>query len=595
MSSSKKKQLRKEQYMTERQAAAAAEEKKLKRYTTIFTSVIALVLVIFISAQLIAPVKNVIYKNTDAVTVGDHTLTATELNYFYVDSVVNYQNTIYNQYYSMLGSYWSYMLQFSTSSDLADQVKDTTTNATWADYFLDDAIETIKSTYALYDLAVAEKHELTEDEQKSLDSTLSNLSVYATYYGYSSTNAYLRSTYGNGANKDSYANYLTVSAYASSYYTKYSDSLEFTADQLQTFQDRAPYKYSSYTFSLYKINVDDFLQGGKGDDGKYTDAQKEAALKAAKAAADELNNGTYADLDAFLAAVKELDSRITAIVEAEEKLNKSDDTSTAAETDSDEEEETEDKTDSDEDKEEESDPSNYTKYEDVLYSSINSLFQNWIIGDESTDSDKSDEDNSKIEFIIRSLGETTVIEYTTTSDGKETVSAYYVLCYDHVEENKFVMKNVRHILVSFDAEDSSKPTTAEKLEAYKKAQEILKTWEDGEKTEDSFADLANEKSEDTGSNTDGGLYKNIYPNQMVEAFEDWCYDESRQAGDVEIIETDYGYHIMYFVGNTEQTYRDYMIENALRTDTVETWHEGLIENISLKLLVSKYLKTNLAY
>ena len=37
---------------------------------------------------------------------------------------------------------------------------------------------------------------------------------------------------------------------------------------------------------------------------------------------------------------------------------------------------------------------------------------------------------------------------------------------------------------------------------------------------------------------------------MVEEFNDWCFDSSRKAGDTDIVKTDYGYHIMYYVGRT---------------------------------------------
>ena len=33
--------------------------------------------------------------------------------------------------------------------------------------------------------------------------------------------------------------------------------------------------------------------------------------------------------------------------------------------------------------------------------------------------------------------------------------------------------------------------------------------------EDSFAELANQYSDDAGSNTNGGLYEDVYKNQMV--------------------------------------------------------------------------------
>lgn len=79
------------------------------------------------------------------------------------------------------------------------------------------------------------------------------------------------------------------------------------------------------------------------------------------------------------------------------------------------------------------------------------------------------------------------------------------------------------------------------------ANSLLQQWQDGEATEDSFAALANENSTDPGSNTNGGLYENVTKGQMVAEFEDWCFDDARQSGDTGVVQTSYGYHVMYFV------------------------------------------------
>ena len=50
--------------------------------------------------------------------------------------------------------------------------------------------------------------------------------------------------------------------------------------------------------------------------------------------------------------------------------------------------------------------------------------------------------------------------------------------------------------------------------------------------------------------TGGGLYENVAKGQMVEPFEDWCFDETRAAGDYGLVKTKYGYHIMYYVSST---------------------------------------------
>ena len=50
---------------------------------------------------------------------------------------------------------------------------------------------------------------------------------------------------------------------------------------------------------------------------------------------------------------------------------------------------------------------------------------------------------------------------------------------------------------------------------------------------------------------------------MVEAFNDWCFDESRKAGDTGIVETDFGYHIIYFAGVTDNYYWKQVAESDL--------------------------------
>lgn len=126
-------------------------------------------------------------------------------------------------------------------------------------------------------------------------------------------------------------------------------------------------------------------------------------------------------------------------------------------------------------------------------------------------------------------------------------------------ESKLV--DVRHILVQVkggfsDTQGNMTHTDEEWAECEAAAQAILDEWLAGDKTEESFAALANEKSEDPGSNTNGGLYENVYQGQMVEPFETWCFDDSRQYGDYGLVKTSYGYHVMYYVGyelNWKQT------------------------------------------
>lgn len=101
--------------------------------------------------------------------------------------------------------------------------------------------------------------------------------------------------------------------------------------------------------------------------------------------------------------------------------------------------------------------------------------------------------------------------------------------------------NVRHILFSDSVWGSEE-------EALVQAKKVLAEFQSGDMSEESFATLALAYSEDEGSYYHGGLYDNIVEGQMITEFNDWCFDPSRKPGDVEIITTTFGYHIMYYSG-----------------------------------------------
>lgn len=124
------------------------------------------------------------------------------------------------------------------------------------------------------------------------------------------------------------------------------------------------------------------------------------------------------------------------------------------------------------------------------------------------------------------------------------------------ESGKYV--DVRHVLLQPEGgetgEDGYPVFTDEAWENCRlKAEEIYGRWLEGDLSEDSFAELAREYSEDGNAST-GGLYEDVYEGQMVEAFENWCFDEARVAGDHGLVKTQYGYHIMFFSGSRDIWY-----------------------------------------
>ena len=135
--------------------------------------------------------------------------------------------------------------------------------------------------------------------------------------------------------------------------------------------------------------------------------------------------------------------------------------------------------------------------------------------------------------------------------------------------------DVRHILIMPQGATSETIRTEtfpqEAWDASKaEAEALLQQWLDGEATEESFGLLANEHSDDqNGQVTNGGIYEGVSAGQMVESFDAWCFDSTREPGHYGIVETEFGYHIMYFVKKSEPLWPDYA-DNDLRTEAANT-------------------------
>ncbi len=134
---------------------------------------------------------------------------------------------------------------------------------------------------------------------------------------------------------------------------------------------------------------------------------------------------------------------------------------------------------------------------------------------------------------------------------KDTYTASKGGLYEGMYKNTFKDVDVRHILIMPQGATSATVTSQKFSDeawawAETKAKEILNQYLAGDKTEDAFAALAKEHSQD-GNAKDGGLYTDVYLGQMVKEFENWCFDEARKFGDTEIVKTAYGYHVMFYV------------------------------------------------
>lgn len=136
----------------------------------------------------------------------------------------------------------------------------------------------------------------------------------------------------------------------------------------------------------------------------------------------------------------------------------------------------------------------------------------------------------------RKVGDT----YMTENVDEHTYTVYILTKTRHRLD--YNTKNVRHILITAE-------TYGDNAEALSMAQTLLDKIREKDDFESAFIGYAKEYSEDSGSSSNGGLYENIAKGEMVTEFDQWCYYSGRKRGDSAVIKTDYGYHVMYFVGN----------------------------------------------
>lgn len=534
MSASSKKKLRNEQQavkLTEKQQAEQKEAKKLKLYTTAFVIVLVALLVVAV----VFGVSNAISgsgireRKTIALTVGENQINNIEMNYYFIDSL--------NKYLSGDNSYMTQLGLLDPTVPL-DQQTNPLTGQNWGEYMLEYATQNAKANYALADAAKAAGFVLREEYATELNSLEDNMAFYAVLYGYEDADSYLKTLYGAGASLESYKQYTETSLLAQAYYNSYSEGLTYEDADLRAAEAENFNKYSSFTYNYYYMAASKFLEGGTTDaegNTTYSDEETAASIKAVEEAAKALV--------AECTTVEELDAAISALsINAESAT-----------------------------------PVTSTLYEDTLYSNIaNESVANWL--SESG----------------RKEGDITCLPNNVNGE----VSGYYVIYFQGVNENTFALKNVRHILAAFEGgtTDSTTGTVTysdeEKAAAKANAEEWLAQWKSGEATEDSFAALANEKSAD-GDGTTGGLYEDIYPGLMIAPFEAWCYEDGRKAGDTGIVETTYGYHVMYFCGDSETNFRDLLITDELMTTDLNSWYASLLENIVVTPGDTSYVDTGI--
>ncbi|MDD6728591.1 MAG: peptidylprolyl isomerase [Eubacteriales bacterium] len=165
-----------------------------------------------------------------------------------------------------------------------------------------------------------------------------------------------------------------------------------------------------------------------------------------------------------------------------------------------------------------------------------------------------------------------------------STTVVYVLSPASISDMKTA--NVRHILIAPETDDedtdATDATTAQWKDAEKKANDLLAEFKK-DATEDNFASLVADNTDDTGSAETGGLYEDVVPGQMVDSFSAWCFEPGRKAGDTGIVKSDFGYHIMYYVGDGDLAVWEQTANDALSSNDSSDASSKLEEEYTLKV------------
>lgn len=514
-----------ELYREERKArlakAAAKKKKRANRVSmtkgtkTAIAVVIVIALVAGIAGVAISN-SGIKYRKSAALTIGDiGDVSAAEYSFYYrtiANNYFEYGYTYDSQYGAGYGAMFLGGYDYSKSPDEQTYSEELEgyENPTWADFF-DYTVKTQLVNIKAYAKLAEEKGiTLDDDDIKTIDEQITSIKETADSNNYS-LGAYLKASYGEGVNKALFKKILEEQTLATKYQNAITEELE---DKLSDKEIEAEYKEDTTAYD--KVGIAYYLvtaskEKTTSDDGTESEKVTAATMKKAKETANKLAKSK--DVDELSKAV----DKVAGAEDALTKLNIVD--------------------------------------KDSVSNNLGSDVADWIYG-------------KKIK-----VGDAKVFE--------EDETGYYVcmVLATPYRENKNTI-DVRHILINFTSSDDSSSDnettaadnstddanvpaldtfkdvdikmsvtaeTAKDKEAYAKAELILRKYLAGERTAESFGTLATENTDDSGSKETGGLYENVAPGDMITEFNDWCFDSSRKAGDVGIVETTYGYHIMYFV------------------------------------------------
>ena len=580
-----------ELYREERKARIAKSAKKNAKKSISADSsakaakVIAVVLVLALVGGICGMIVNltgVVDRSRTAFYVGDVIVSQPEYSYYY--------SSIY-QMYAQYAAYGYIDLDTSTTPDKQEysgslgEIEGFPEDQTpmWTDFFEYNAKQRIQYTKACVKEAEKLGLKLSDEQLASIDSNISEMEESAKANNYS-LSSYLRASIGKGMTVGIYKKILEEQQICELVQDNKSDELAagYTDKQVAKEYKKNTVNYATVSFRSYVIKAET-VKDEEADTEKATDETMAAAKKVAdKLAADAKDEASFKDSVALIESANDNKDYKEFLTDDSLTLQSDVNYETVSGSVSDEDFLDwlfSEKTEKNATYVLENADTGYTVYLMVAPShkapdsDIYDVRHILVKFPEEETADTADEaEEAAEEETTAADGETTEAETTEAETTKEETTAAPEVKVETLDTSKYSDVTI-DLAVNAD--------TATDKATYKKAQDILKEYLDGDKTASSFAKLAQEYTEDSNG-ADGGLYSDVPRGQMVSEFEDWCLKDGRKEGDVGIVETTYGYHIMYFVKRDVKTWDD-DVREALASADLDTYIDELVKADDVKV------------
>ncbi len=535
---------------------AKAEEKKgnkptspdKKNHKVKASVIISIVLVVALISGFLINFFGVPKRMTTALTTSDGTkISVAEYEYYYRYFLTSYHSTsaqyesAYQQYYGegagvMMTGYDANKTPENQKYTLSELDKDKYgKNPTWADYFESLSIQSCYMNRDLAQKAIKAGMKITDDDKKELNEYIKDIRETAAENNYS-LDAYLRQNFGKGMNekllREIFENQTLAEKYSNSKQKEFEDSI--TDETVNKEYNENKDDYDVVDIRMFYLSS----TAASDESDKKTDEELKAETKKS---AEE----TKANIQKMFDGVKDEASFVSqayAYASESSKDKYKEDSATLMSA---------------------TNKSNITSY-------VSEDAAKWVYDDSRVAGDRK-------------------IFTKENEDGSVTCYVLYVVNPAYRDDTPQPV-DVRHILVSFDdnTEDDKDVTVTDELKAKKlqEAEKLLKTWKDGKATEDTFSELAKKNSDDTGSAEDGGLIEDISKSSnYVKPFLNWCFESGRKSGDTGIVESTYGYHIMYCVSVADKAEWQNTITSSLVEEKYNDYFNDYLEKADKKVVL----------